>query len=310
MAATVKATSSPPPAQLAQPQSQNYFEIVSSNFLKLGALPLEDFLRDPYQEPAPQENFLSNPLYHDVPLVPPLAIADQGPENGKPAPTPAPIFILDQICSQTFGSVDALNYETIEEEGKESESFPFLPHRPNSFFFYLVVEKRCILTITRPNGATRSYTSKPEFARKAEARAAAAAIAVDMGAIDFIKHGSPEAVAKRGLVLAPLDAPGSVQEPSATDAEGDPAVKEIEKCCVEWRAGRVKPRWIFLIDSKPTGSKPFFSLFIYACFSFLRASQLCADHQQRVWMCIAGQALAASVPRLLCRRDSPQFRSC
>ena len=76
-----------------------------------------------------------------------------------------------------------------------------------------------------------------------------------MGAIDFIKHGSPEAVAKRGLVLAPLDAPGSVQEPSATDAEEDPAVKEIEKCCVEWRAGHVKPRWIFLIDSKPTGSE-------------------------------------------------------
>jgi hypothetical protein len=76
-----------------------------------------------------------------------------------------------------------------------------------------------------------------------------------MGAIDFIKHGSPEAVAKRGLVLAPLDAPGSVQEPSATDAEEDPAVKEIELCCAEWRAGLVKPHWIFLIDSKPTGSE-------------------------------------------------------
>jgi hypothetical protein len=101
----------------------------------------------------------------------------------------------------------------------------------------------------------RSYTSKPEFARKAEARAAAAVIAVDMGAIDFIKYGSPEAVAKRGLVLAPLDAPGSVQEPSATDAEEDPAVKEIEKCCAQWRAGRIKPCWIFLVDSKPTGSE-------------------------------------------------------
>ena len=123
------------------------------------------------------------------------------------------------------------------------------------FFYFILTEKRCILTITRPNGATRSYTSKPEFARKAEARAAAASIAVDMGAIDFIKYGSPEAVAKRGLVLAPLDAPGSVQEPSATDAEGDPAVKEIETCCAEWRAGRVKPCWIFLIDSKPTGSE-------------------------------------------------------
>ena len=76
-----------------------------------------------------------------------------------------------------------------------------------------------------------------------------------MGAIDFIKHGSPEAVAKRGLVLAPLDAPGSVQEPSPTDGEEDPAVKAIENCCVQWRAGRVKPCWIFLIDSKPTGSE-------------------------------------------------------
>ena len=78
-----------------------------------------------------------------------------------------------------------------------------------------------------------------------------------MGAIDFIKYGSPEAVAKRGLVLAPLDAPGSVQESSLSDAEEDPAVAEIEKCCVEWRAGLVKPRWIFLIDSKPTGSELF-----------------------------------------------------
>ena len=34
-------------------------------------------------------------------------------------------------------------------------------------------------------------------------------------------------------------------------------VKEIEKCCVEWRAGRVEPRLIFLIDSKPTGSARF-----------------------------------------------------
>ena len=120
-----RATSSPPPAQ-----SPSYFKIVTSNLLKLGALTLEDFLRDPYQEPSPQENFLSNPLYHDVPVAP-LVFPDQGAENGKPAPTPAPIFILDQICSQTFGSVNALNYEIIEEEGKESKwsfSYRRLPH--------------------------------------------------------------------------------------------------------------------------------------------------------------------------------------
>ena len=129
--AAIVGTSSPPPAPApVQSQSPTYFEIVTSNFLRLGALTLEDFLRDPYQEPTPQENFLSNPLYHDVPIAP-LVAPDQGAENGKPAPTPAPIFILDQICSQTFGSVNALDYEIIEEEGKESKwffSYRVLPH--------------------------------------------------------------------------------------------------------------------------------------------------------------------------------------
>lgn len=224
---------SSPTASLPPGPSQNYFEIVNSNLLRLGSLTLEDFLHDPYQEPAAQENFLSNPLYHDAPVAPPPIVVEDKDGENKPAPIPAPLFVLHQICSQTFGSIDALNYEIIEEEGKE--------------------KKRCILTITRPNGATRSYTSKPEFARKVAARAAAASVAVEMGAIDFIKHGSPDAVVKRGLVLAPLDAPGSVQAPLPTAAEEDPSVQEIEKCCVEWRAGRVKPRWIFLIDSKPTG---------------------------------------------------------
>jgi len=110
---------SPPPPVSAP--SQSYFEIVNSNLLRLGALTLEDFLRDPYQEPAAQENFLSNPLYHDAPVAPPPVVKDKDGES-KPAQTPAPIFVLHQICSQTFGSIDALAYEIIEEEGKESES--------------------------------------------------------------------------------------------------------------------------------------------------------------------------------------------
>jgi len=122
MAAVVwpsKTTFLPAPAVAAN--SQHYFDIVTSNLLRLGALTLEDFLRDPYQEPAPQENFLSNPLYHNAPLAPPLALDDQDGEDGKPAQTPAPIFVLEQICSQIFGSIDALDYEVIEEQGKESE---------------------------------------------------------------------------------------------------------------------------------------------------------------------------------------------
>ena len=125
----------------APSQPQSYFEIVTSNLLKLGALTLEDFLRDPYQEPAPlQENFLSNPLYHDAPIAPPLVLDDHldAGENGKPAQTPAPIFVLHQICSQTFGSIDALDYEIIEEDGKESElALPTITVPRSSPLFFL-----------------------------------------------------------------------------------------------------------------------------------------------------------------------------
>jgi len=51
----------------------------------------------------------------------------------------------------------------------------------------------------------------------------------------------PKAITKCGLVLAPLDVPGSVQELLLSDAEEDLAVVEIEKCYIEWRMGCVKP---------------------------------------------------------------------
>jgi hypothetical protein len=104
----------------ASATTPSYFDIVNSNLLKLGALTLEDFLRDPYQEPTQKETFLSNPLYHDAPVAPSFTIEDKAGE-GKSTQMPAPIFVLHQICSQTFGSIDALSYEIIEEEGKESK---------------------------------------------------------------------------------------------------------------------------------------------------------------------------------------------
>ena len=157
----------------------------------------------------------------------------------------------------------ALDYQIIKEAGKIASGLSHITSCPHPHLFCLIpfvlnfifAEKQCILTITRHNGATRSYTLKPKFSCKTEARAATAVIAIDMGIIDFIKHGSPEAVTKCGLVLALLNASGSVQEPSAMDAEEDPAVKEIEKCCAKCRAGRVEPCWIFLVDNKPTGSE-------------------------------------------------------
>src|ERR1700730_13760358 len=103
--------------------------------------------------------------------------------------------------------------------------------------------KRCILTITRPNGARRSYQTPGVYSRKNEAKSQTAALAIEMGAIDFITTGDSDLTkAKKGLVLAHLDAIG---EGDCIEPE-DPAVQEIEDCCVEWRAGRVKPYWVAL----------------------------------------------------------------
>jgi hypothetical protein len=49
--------------------------------------------------------------------------------------------------------------------------------------------RKCTLTITLPNGATRSYATSPVYVRKVEARLAAAAVAVKNGAADFMRHG-------------------------------------------------------------------------------------------------------------------------
>lgn len=130
-------------------------------------------------------------------------------------------------------------------------SYNYRPHHPT--------EKSCILTITRPNGLSRSYRTKPEFSRKSEAKIAAATSAIQLGAARFIKHGE----SKRGLVLAKLDAGLKNDESDTKDGiktanvegneaedEDDSAVVQIEKCCLEWRAGSVVPKWVDIVEQK------------------------------------------------------------
>lgn len=80
-----------------------------------------------------------------------------------------------------------------------------------------------------------------------------------MGVIDFIVKGEPDASKhKKGLILAPLDGPDGINDAEAVTAppvEDDPAVKEIEACCVEWRAERVKPHWVALHEPKVGNSE-------------------------------------------------------
>ncbi|KAI0284167.1 hypothetical protein BC826DRAFT_1190013 [Russula brevipes] len=198
-----------------------HFEIVSSNLLKLGALTLKDFLCDPYQEPHLEKASFPTRSTTMHPSRCPLFSTTQNGESGNSAQTHSPIFILRQ-------------------RKKKVSVFEFLNPPPSPPPRYLIVLRSpSFLSLAQRNDASspshgltmHRALSKPEFARKAEARAAAAAVAVGMGTTDFVKHwhGSPEPVAKRRLVLAPLDTPGSVQEPSLGDAGEDLAAAEIRE---------------------------------------------------------------------------------
>lgn len=128
------------------------------------------------------------------------------------------------------------------------------------------LDKQCILTIRRPNGLTRSYASEPNFRRKSDAKARVATIAVEMGAVDFILYGNKDSSkASSKLVLAPIDARGVKQEFDAEEESptvefsSDEFSKQIEECCVDWRAGQVRPRWVFFTEHKINDSELFFS---------------------------------------------------
>ncbi|KDQ07787.1 hypothetical protein BOTBODRAFT_70139 [Botryobasidium botryosum FD-172 SS1] len=218
----------------------NSFEQVAQNLSRLGGVHLERFA-------SPTVDFESL-----QPAPPAPAPDDQSDTIEKRSILPLhAVQHLHQACQRAFVHVtpETLKFEFLEEFGP--------------------THKSCILTITRPGGASRSYTTKAEFSRKNEAKARAAAIAIEMGAVDFILYGDAEPDRKSAAILAPLDAPArslhgkdTVKSEGNSDThaiaitttpappDGDKAIEEIEKCCEEWRAGRVRPVWVFTADTK------------------------------------------------------------
>lgn len=125
----------------------------------------------------------------------------------------------------------------------------------------LSLEKQCVLTITRPNGHTRSYKSEAVFKKKSDARNSVADTAVEMGAIDFIVHGNKSS--NRMLVpvheeykkhlaehVKLLECSTLVKDGQPAEVKVDEMSRQILEHCVEWRAGKVTPRWIFYTDPK------------------------------------------------------------
>ncbi|KAH8114006.1 hypothetical protein DFH11DRAFT_1483807, partial [Phellopilus nigrolimitatus] len=209
----------------------------------------------------------------DLPYVSPQL--DRPPDPSRPPPDAGSVFSdekertsdsmqfvaqLHQTCLQTFGNYECLKYEFIEEDGPDRECFQF------------------ILTITRPNGMTRSYKTVPEFSRKSDAKARVAAIAVEMGAVDFILYGNKDnSKSCSTLVLAPLGSKMVKQdvrikeESHVIDLTDDESSKKIQDCCVEWRAGLVQPRWIFFTENKVSSA--------FGCALVVELS----PHSQRVY---------------------------
>ncbi|KAF7361272.1 hypothetical protein MSAN_01159600 [Mycena sanguinolenta] len=255
--------------------SLSAFQLVSQNLQSIGALSINDFLASGYEpvirsgnavhDPPASSSFLHNPnsarttpiasgssskTKHmastqsapAISILRPSKAADRASSDSTesiPPPHPYPSLAqLQAICLRQFGEfvkmTDILKYEVLEEAAGT---------------------KRCILTITRPDGSSRSYKTEPEFIRKNDARARAATIAIEHGAIDFIVHGdSDELKAKKGVLVAPLENNQPIASSSKLSSESrletpTACVREIDTCCREWRGDRVKPYWLSFRDS-------------------------------------------------------------
>ncbi|KAF9476137.1 hypothetical protein BDN70DRAFT_995885 [Pholiota conissans] len=227
------------------------FDAVGQALTALGALSIDDFLSN-----APTTAAAYDIAFHlQLPEPEPEKEKEKESEKEqdgekeddadavKDTPQKNPrnyVSLLRQASQNVFGTVDCLNWEFMEEVEP--------------------ISKQCILTITRPTGATRSYKSDTGFTRRGDAKAQAAQIAVDMGAIDFIVTGDSDALkAKKGLLLNPFDVEiDNQQEADELPATGpvqkwnlgEEPLKKIEDTCKEWRLDKVKPHWVLYNDTK------------------------------------------------------------
>ncbi|KAG1907855.1 uncharacterized protein F5891DRAFT_216949 [Suillus fuscotomentosus] len=214
------------------------FDQVSRNLASIGCIPLSEYLYGSSSIPAA-------PLQQETLSTVPKNVPVQHPQPSTPAITKTSVDTvsanaisrLHQTSQRTFGSIEPLKFEFIEEAGQRS--------------------KKCILTISRPNGSTRSYATDPVYSRKSDAKSAAATLATEMGALDFITHGDPEELKlKRGLVLASINSSQNQERTqaefgsTADNVDGNNAIEQIETCCVEWRGGSIAPHWVALLEPK------------------------------------------------------------
>lgn len=75
-----------------------------------------------------------------------------------------------------------------------------------------------------------------------------------MGALDFILKGDSDSVKDKKQSFLSTSGTGN----TGAHDKPDPSTPEglIDKCLLEWRAGKIHPEWIFYNDSRVVGRKP------------------------------------------------------
>jgi hypothetical protein len=252
------------------------FDVICDDLAALGALSLQDFLSDATSTTVDFDvSFHLQSIASGLPEKKTSSTTEASAESQR-SNDAAPakhyrlaVSLLNQTSQRIFGSTDPIKFEFLEEDPKSmymSNLFLQVIYSLTQF-----TDKQCILSITRPNGATRSYKSGPGLSRRGDAKAQAAKIAVEMGAIEFIASGNVNAPGARGRLLNPMDVDIDSMELDeiATTAmqkyaQEELLVKQIEQCCEEWRLGQVRPHWVSFHDSK--GKKSEFLMLFLFCF--------------------------------------------
>ncbi|KAJ2935259.1 hypothetical protein H1R20_g1835, partial [Candolleomyces eurysporus] len=108
---------------------------------------------------------------------------------------------------------------------------------------------QCILAVTIPTpsgNARRSYSTTPTFGKRFEAKGEAAAIAVSMGALDFLKSAlSPITHCRDKIDLLAQASETPLDDGKVDMVAGERAMEEIEQLCEQWRpGGTVQPEYI------------------------------------------------------------------
>ena len=174
MATMVSSQTALPPAP-----SQSYVEIANVNLRRLDSLTLEDFLRDPHHESTAQENFLSNPLYHDATVAPPpIVVEDRGDENKSGAPISRRYSFCTRYARRHSAASTLSTPRSSKRKGKKVRTISHLSRLLPVVLRLTLKQKNGASTLSRAQMTPHARNPKPEFARKAAARTVAASVAV------------------------------------------------------------------------------------------------------------------------------------